>query len=428
MIVTLAILALILLAFLGSPLFVVIAGAAMLGFYTSDIDLMVIIIELYRIVDTPLLSALPFFTLAGYLLAESNTSARLVRVTQALLGGLPGGLAIVAYITCAMFTAFTGASGVTIVAIGALLLPALTRAGYSERFSLGLVTTSGSLGLLLAPSLPLILYGIIVQQMNLPQSIDIKDLFIAGVLPALLMIGLLCAWTLWHNRSHPIPMQAYTSAEALAALNEAKWEIPLPFIVLGGIYGGFFAISEAAAVTVLYLLFIEVLVYREISLRQLPVIIRDAMVMVGGILLILGISLAFTNYLIDAELPNRLFDMIQSVITSKYGFLILLNIVLLMLGAILDIFSALVIMVPIIVPVALQYGIDPVHLGIIFLANMQIGYFTPPVGMNLFIASYRFKKPITELYLASLPFMLVLLFALMVITYWPALSLGLLDR
>lgn len=414
---------LILLALLGTPLFAVIVAAAMLGFYLSDVDLMVVIIELYRIVDTPLLLALPLFTFAGYLLAESNTSHRLVRTTQALIGWLPGGLAVVAYCACAFFTAFTGASGITIVAIGALLLPALTEAGYRDKFSLGLVTTSGSLGLLLAPSLPLILYGIIVQQMNLGQSVEIKDLFIAGIAPALLMILLLSGWTVWHNRKHPIPLQHFSGTELKAALYEAKWEIPLPFVVLGGIYSGFFAVSEAAAATAIYLLIVEVLIYREIPLQKLPRVMSDAMVMVGGILLILGVSLAFTNFLVDAEVPMQLFDLIQSVVVNKYHFLILLNLILLLLGAILDIFSALVIMVPLIVPVAMQYGIHPVHLGIIFLANMQIGYFTPPVGMNLFIASYRFKKPITELYQASLPFMLVLLAALIIITYWPALSL-----
>ncbi len=420
---TLASVLLIVLALLGTPLFAIIIAAAMLGFVFSEVDLMVITIELYRIVDTPLLLALPLFTFAGYLLAESNTSHRLVRATQALIGWLPGGLAVVAYCTCAFFTAFTGASGITIVAIGALLLPALQEAGYKDKFSLGLVTTSGSLGLLLAPSLPLIIYGIIVQQMNLPISVEIQDLFIAGLLPALLMIIMLSGWTLWNNRKHPIPLQGFCKKEALAALGEAKWEVPLPFVVLGGIYSGLFAVSEAAAVTAIYLLVVEVFIYREIPLSKLPSVMREAMIMVGGILLILGVSLAFTNFLIDAEIPMQLFELIQQVVTDKYTFLILLNIILLLLGAILDIFSALVIMIPLILPVAVQYGIHPVHLGIVFLANMQIGYFTPPVGMNLFIASYRFKKPITELYQASLPFMLVLLVALLIITYWPGLSL-----
>jgi tripartite ATP-independent transporter DctM subunit len=417
-----------LLAVLGAPLFVVILGAAMLGFTAAEIPLSVITIEIYRLVDTPLLLALPLFTFAGYLLAESQLSFRLVRLTKVFLGWLPGGLSVVAFVTCAFFTAFTGASGVTIVAVGALLFPALVQAGYKERFSLGLVTTSGSLGLLLAPSLPLILYGVIVQQMDIPNPFSIQELFIAGILPALLMIVLLTAYSVWANRGQPIEHGEFSWQEAREALWDAKWEVPLPVVILGGIYSGFFAVSEAAAVTAFYVFLVEVIIHREVSLRELPRIIREAMVMVGGILLILGVSLAFTNYLIDAEVPQALFEWINTYVDDKITFLILLNLVLLILGAILDIFSALVIMIPLIVPVALAFGIDPVHLGIIFLANMQIGYFTPPIGMNLFIASYRFKKPIAELYQATIPFMFVLLFALAIITYVPEVSLFFLDR
>ncbi|MEX0942422.1 MAG: TRAP transporter large permease subunit [Pseudomonadales bacterium] len=415
-------------AVLGAPLFVVILGAGMIGFYFAEIPLTVIPIEIYRLVDTPLLLALPLFTFAGYLLAESNLSTRLVRLTQVFLGWMPGGLSVVAFVTCAFFTAFTGASGVTIVAVGALLFPALVEAGYKEKFSLGLVTTSGSLGLLLAPSLPLILYGVIVQQMDLPDPFTIQELFIAGLLPALLMIVLLTAYSIWSNRHNPIARGQFTRVDAIAALSAARWEIPLPIIVLGGIYSGFFAVSEAAAVTVIYVLVVEVFIHGEVRVRDLPRVIRDSMVMVGGILLILGVSLAFTNFLIDVEIPQLLFEWISGFVSGKITFLILLNIALLMLGAILDIFSALVIMIPLIVPVAIRFGVDPVHLGIIFLANMQIGYFTPPIGMNLFIASYRFQRSITELYRATIPFMFVLLVALVIITYVPALSLGLLDR
>ncbi len=415
-------------AFLGAPLFIVILAAAMLGFYVSDIPLTVITIEVYRLVDTPLLLALPLFTLSGYLLAESNLSSRLVRVTKSFLGWMPGGLAIVAYVTCAFFTAFTGASGVTIVAVGALLLPALVEGGYRERFSLGLVTTSGSLGLLLAPSLPLILYGVIVQQMDLPEPFTLQELFLAGVFPALLMITLLSAYSIWASPDAALQRQPFDREDAWQAITDMRWELPLPLIVLGGIYSGFFAVSEAAAVTAFYVLIVEVLIYREVPLLKLPGIIRDAMVMVGGILLILAVSLAFTNFLIDAEIPQFLIEKVGEFIESKVTFLILLNVLLLALGAILDIFSALIIMVPLIVPMALRFGIDPVHLGIVFLANMQIGYFTPPIGMNLFIASYRFKKSIAELYRATLPFMAVLLFALLIITYIPELSLYLLDR
>jgi C4-dicarboxylate transporter DctM subunit len=415
-------------ALLGTPLFIVILAAAMLGFYLADIPLMVIAIEIYRLIDTPLLLALPLFTFAGYLLAESQLSSRLVRLTQVFLGWMPGGLAVVSFVTCAFFTAFTGASGVTIVAVGALLFPALVEAGYKEKFSLGLVTTSGSLGLLLAPSLPLILYGVIVQQMDIPNPFTIQELFLAGILPALLMIVLLTFYSLWSNRDVEIVKGEFSKADAISAIKDARWEIPMPFIVLGGIYSGFFAVSEAAAVTAFYVLVVEVFIHREVSIRALPGVIRDAMTMVGGILLILGVSLAFTNYLIDAEIPQLLFDWISTYVSDKITFLILLNIVLLILGALLDIFSALVIMIPLIVPVALRFGIDPVHLGIIFLANMQIGYFTPPIGMNLFIASYRFDRPITELYRATIPFMFVLLFALIVITYVPEVSLAFLDR
>ncbi|MBW1695044.1 MAG: TRAP transporter large permease subunit, partial [Deltaproteobacteria bacterium] len=309
-----------------------------------------------------------------------------------------------------------------------LIYPALTQAGYREKFSLGLVTSSGSLGLLLPPSLPLILYGIIAQQMDIGANVAISDLFLAGLLPGLLMIVLLSIWSLRENRRFPVTCNLFSAKEAISAVREAIWEIPLPFFVLGGIYGGFFAISEAAAATAMYVLVVEVFIYKEIKLSQLPVIMRDSMIMVGGILLILGVSMASTNFLIDAEIPMLLFNVIQSHVSNKIVFLILLNLLLLILGAILDIFSALVIMVPIILPVAINYGIDPVHFGIIFLANMQIGYFTPPVGMNLFIASYRFNKPVTELYQAAIPFMIVLFAAVLIITYWPGLSLVFLQR
>ena len=419
---------LVLLALVGLPLFVVILAAALLGFYVAEVPVTVIAIEMYRIVETPMLLALPLFTFSGYLLAECGLSSRLVRLTDALLGWLPGGLALVAFITCAFFTAFTGASGVTIVAIGALLYPALQEGGYSEKFSLGLVTTSGSLGLLLAPSLPLILYGVLVQQMNLSISFSIQDLFIAGLLPALLMISLLTTFTLWVHRGRSSLMAGRKKTVKVSqALWAMRWEIPLPIVVLGGIYSGFFAVSEAAAITAAYVILVEVVIHQEIKLRQLPEITQNAMTMVGGILLILAVSLAFTNFLIDSEIPQKLFEQVRFWVSSPITFLLLLNIILLILGALLDIYSALIIMIPLIVPMAMQFGIHPVHLGIIFLANMQIGYFTPPVGMNLFIASYRFEKPIVEIYRATLPFMLVLMLALLLITYLPILSLGLLE-
>ncbi len=416
------------LALLGAPLFAVILAVAMLGFFHNGIDLSVIAIELYRVADTPLLIALPLFTFAGYLLSASRASHRLVRVTRALLGWMPGGFALICLLACALFTALTGASGVTIVALGALLYPALVDSGYPEHFSLGLVTTSGSLGLLLPPSLPLILYAILSQQLDIGANVRIEELFVAGLLPCLLMIGLLGGWCLWSQRAHPAPTIAFNAREAGLAIKEAIWEIPLPIFLFGGIYSGVFALSEAAAITALYLLIVETLVYREIAWNRLTTVMGEAMVMSGSILLILGVSLALTSYLVDAEIPALLFSWTQDHIHDKYSFLILLNLILLALGAILDIFAALVIMIPLILPLALGYGVDPVHLGIIFLANMQIGYFTPPVGINLFIASYRFKRPVLEIYHATIPFFLVLLSALLLITYIPALSLGLLGR
>ena len=419
-------LALLLLVLLGAPLFAVIAASTLLAFARTDADLTVVIIEIYRLAEMPVLLAIRLFTFAGYLLGESGAPQRLVRITNALLGWLPGGLAAVVLVVCALFTAFTGASGITIVALGALLYPALKQAGYPERFNLGLITTSGSIGLLFAPSLPLILYSVVAQQLNIGQPVAIGDLFIAGILPGILIIALLAIWGLWQQRSHEIPQAPFSTREALAAVRDAAWELPLPIIVLGGIYSGYFAVSEAAAVTALYVLIVEVFIHREIRLTALPGVMRESMVLVGAILIVLSMSLASTNYLLDAEVPAQLFAYIREHVQDKYGFLLLLTLFLLVLGMMLDIFSALVIMVPLMLPIAIGYGIHPVHFGIIFLATMEIGYLLPPVGMNLFIASYRFNRPVLEIFRAVLPFIAILIVAVLIITYWPWLSLGLL--
>ena len=420
-------LVLLLLVLFGAPLFAVIAASALLGFHHEGVDLSVIGIEINRLSDMPVLIAIPLFTFAGYVLGESQAPHRLVQVSKLLLGWLPGGLAIVALVACALFTAFTGASGVTIVALGALLYPALQEAGYSDRFNLGLITTSGSLGLLFAPSLPLILYGVVAQQLNIGQPVRIEDLFLAGILPGLLMLLVLSLWSGW-QRVHKTTYQRHPFSwkECRSTLLDAGWELPLPFLVLGGIYSGFIAVSEAAALTAFYVLLVEVVIKREIRLVQLPGLIRSSMIMVGGIMIILAVSLASTNYLIDAEVPTRAFELIRAHIDSKWTFLILLNVFLLILGMMLDIFSAIILMIPLILPIAIGYGINPLHLGIVFLANMQLGYFTPPVGMNLFIASYRFDKPVWDIYKATLPFFGILLLVVLVITYWPWLSLALL--
>jgi C4-dicarboxylate transporter DctM subunit len=411
---------LVLLALLGAPLFAIIAASAMLGFLREGIDLQAIAIEFYGIAEMPILLAIPLFTFAGYLLSESGAPRRLVRLTGALLGWMPAGLAIVALAACAFFTAFTGASGVTIIALGALLFPALQEAGYPEKFNLGLITSAGSLGLLFAPSLPLILYGIVAE-------ISIEDLFLAGLLPGVLMLLILSGYSVWKNRAVRVPLGDFSWPEVLAAVREAAWEIPLPIVVLGGIYSGYFAISEAAAVTALYVLIVDVVILREIPLRKLPKVMRESMVLVGGILVILGMSLASTNYMIDAGVPQKLLGYVSELVSSELTFLLLLLLFLLALGAILDIFSAIVLVVPLILPVALQYGVDAVHLGIVFLATMQLGYITPPVGLNLFIASYRFERPVAELYLSTLPFFFFLLASVIVIAFWPGLSLWLVN-
>ncbi|HEX9715590.1 MAG TPA: TRAP transporter large permease subunit [Desulfurivibrionaceae bacterium] len=408
------------LAVLGSPLFVVMAALALLAFSGAGIDPSVVIIEMSRLADTPMLLSLPLFILAGTILSESKAPVRLLDLSNVLLGWLPGGLAVIALVVCSVFTAFTGASGVTIFALGGLLFPAMLKDRYPEQFSLGLITTSGSLGLLFPPSLPLILYGVIAET-------RIDHLFLAGILPGLLMLTLLAAYSIKKGAASRGPRRPVPAGERRRALRAAAWELPLPVIVLGGIYGGFFVVGEAAAVTALYVLIVEVCVHRDITPARLPGIVVRSMALFGGIFVVLAASMASTSFLIDQEIPAKLFAIIREHISSKYTFLLLLNIFLLMVGALLDIFSALVLVVPLIVPIAQGYGVDPTHLGIIFLTNLQIGYCTPPVGLDLFLASYRFERPITELYTATLPFLAILLVTLGIITYFPLLSLFLIG-
>jgi tripartite ATP-independent transporter DctM subunit len=415
----LIVVALIVVTLLGAPLFAVIGASAMFGFHGEGVDLSVVAIEFFGISETPVLVAIPLFTFAGFLLSAGHAPRRLVRMSQALLGWLPGGLAMLSLVACALFTAFTGASGVTIIALGALLFPALTEAGYDERFNLGLITASGSLGLLFAPSLPLILYGVVAEA-------PIDQLFVAGALPGLLLLVALSLYCYWRNRGmHRVTKGSWS--EVRAALWDARWDLPLPVVVLGGIYSGYFAVSEAAAVTALYVLVVEVLILREVRWAALPQIMRESMVLVGAIFVILGMSLASTNYMIDSGVPQKLFAAVSDYITGPRSFMLVLLVFLLILGTILDIFSATVLVVPLLLPVATQYGVDPIHLGIVFLAAMELGYLTPPVGLNLFISSHRFNKDIGEIYLATQPFLIVSLVAVVIIAFWPDLSLMLLK-
>jgi tripartite ATP-independent transporter DctM subunit len=406
-----------LLALHGMPLFAVFGALALALFFAAGIDISSVAVSMYSVAGSPLLVAIPLFTLAGYLFAHSKAPDRLVRLSSALF---PGGLAVVALVACAVFTAFTGASGVTIVAMGGLLLPALLQEGYDRKFTLGLVTASGSLGLLFPPSLPIIIYGYVAE-------VQIDKLFVAGILPGILLLGLLAGYGFYKGKRQGIQSPPHSFAAIGSAVRGAAWEIPLPVIILGGIYGGLFTVMEAAAITALYALVIEVFVYRDIPIRKLPEIFAESVALVGGILVIIMCSFGFVNYLIDAEVPMRILEWMQRYISSKYTFLLVLNLFLLVVGCLMDIFSALIVVVPLIAPVAVGFGVDPVHLGIVFLTNLEIGYLTPPVGLNLFISSFRFKEPVVKLYSASVPFFLLMLLALVIITYAPALSLALVD-
>jgi C4-dicarboxylate transporter, DctM subunit len=414
---------LILLALVGMPLFAVIAIGALSGYWQAGLDPALAAMEFARIGEMPVLVALPLFTFAGVLLAHSQAPRRLVDLTRSALSWLPGGLAVIALVLCALMTAFTGASGITVMALGSLLLPALMHDGYPERFSLGMVTAGSSLGVLFAPSLPLILYAVVAQQVAPRSGIGVDDLFLAGLLPGLLMLALMAGYAVWVRRG-AAPSQARRRPLA-AVLRDNLWELPLPFVVLGGIYSGWLLVVEAAVVTAAWVLISLLLIRREIPLRRLPEIVSEAMVLVAAILVVLGMSMASTNVMIDAGVPERLFEWIEPKIDSRLVFLLMINVLLLVAGMLLDIFAALVILAPLIIPVALAFGVDPVHLGVIFLANLQIGYCTPPVGINLFLASHRFERDILTVWRATLPFLGLLLIALLVITGWPALSLAL---
>jgi C4-dicarboxylate transporter DctM subunit len=409
-----------LLMLLGVPLFVVISGLALCLLYLNQIDSSAVIIEMYRMATTPILVAIPLFTFAGYLLSESGAPRRLVRLSHALLGWLPGGVSMIALLTCAIFTALTGATGLTIIAMGGILLPAMTKVKYPESFSLGLLTTSGTLGLLFPPSLPLIIYAIVAK-------VRIDHLFVAGILPGILLIALLAPYCFYRAIKAEVPRSRFSIPEVAGAVKDCMWELPLPFVVLGGIYGGYFVVSDAAAITAIYVLLVEVLIYRDIRWGELPGIMKKSMVLVGTILIILGAALGLTNYLIDEEIPMKILDLIRAHIASPFLFLIVLNLFLLAVGCIMGMFPALTVVIPLITPIAQAYGIHPLHLGIIFLTNLEIGASIPPLGINLFISSIRFEKPVLSLYIASLPFIIILLVGLAIITYVPWLSLTLVN-
>ncbi len=411
-------LGIILLALLGVPLFAVIGLSALASFYNAEIDSAAIFIELYRVASNPTLIAIPLFTFSGFILAHGKTPERLTRVSQTILSGVPGGIPLAILMACAFFTALTGASGVTIIALGGLLYPLLLKEKYGENFSLGMITSSGSLGLLFPPSLPLILYGLVAQ-------VSIDKLFIAGIVPGLIMIMIVSAFAITRSARSS---ENFNWPEAKSALIDAIWELPLPFLILVGIYGGFFTVTEAASVTVVYVILVETFIYKDLDLfKDLPGLMKESMILVGTILIILGTAMGFTNYLVDEQVPMTLLATMKQYIHDPLTFLMVLNVFLLIVGCMMDIFSAIIVVVPLIIPIAQSFDINMIHLGIIFLTNLEIGYSTPPVGINLFIAATRFNKPVLKLYQAVLPFLGLRLIGLILITYVPAISLFLVD-
>ncbi len=408
---------LIALALLGMPLFVALAGGSLLATWNAGLDPALLAVELNRLASSPYLAAIPLFTFSGVVLAAGGAPQRMIKLFNAVVGWLPGGIAAVTLTSCAFFTAFSGASGVTILALGGLMMPMLLNAGYRERFNLGLLTTSGSLGLLFPPSLAILLYGIVA-------GVSIDHMFLAGIVPGLLLmliLGMYCLYTCSRSGAERL---RFSLRALLGALRESIWDVLLPVGVLFGIFGGYVTISEASACTAAYVLLLECVIHRELSLfRQVPGLLRDAAILVGSILIILSVAMGLTNLLIDAQIPMKLLGWMETHIDSRLQFLMLLNVFLLVVGCMMDIFSATVVVVPLILPIARSYGVDPIHLGIIFLANLEIGYSTPPVGINLFIASQRFRQPVLKLFQAALPFLLLMLLWLIVITYVPSITL-----
>ena len=401
----------------GAPIFIGLGGFAVLFFWYDFTPIAAIPAEAYRIVVSPTLPTIPLFTFAGYLLAESNTSERLVKVFREVFGWIPGGTPVVIVFLCGFFSALTGGSGVTILALGGLLVPLLIKEGYSKSFSIGLITVSGAIGLLFPPSLPVIIYGVTA-------GISIKSIFLAGLIPGLLLIFLISSWAIYQGKSQKIVRREFNLKRSLSICWQTKEELILPLLILFGIFGGYSTLVETASITVLYILFIEIIVLKDLKLSDIPKIIKECSSLIGGVLIILGVAMGLTSYLIDAQIPIMLLEKAVELIQSKFLFLLLLNIFLLFVGCMMDIFSAIIVIVPLVAPLGLHFGVDPVHLAIIIIANLELGFLTPPVGMNLFLAAYRFKEDMPTIYRSTLPFFAVKFIVVMLITYVPFLTLS----
>ena len=403
----------------GTPLFAILGGTAALLFLHDGVTPATVLIETYSLSVSPTLPAIPLFTLAGFLLAEGRASERLLRVFRAFFGWIPGGTAVVCAVLCSFFTVFTGGSGVTILALGGVLFPALLKDGYRERFSLGLLTASGSLGLLLPPALPLILYAVVAQ-------IPIEDIFIGGILPGILLTAMVAAWGVREGIVSRAGRYPFRAAEAIRSAWAAKWELAMPGLVLVAMFSGLATAVEASALTALYAFVVQVLIHRDLSRRDLLRAFTECVTVIGGVLIILGVAVGLTNYLVGAQVPAKLLEWARGNITSRLTFLLVLNLFLLAVGWLMEIFAAIVVVVPLIVPLGAAFGIHPVHLGIIFIANLELGFLTPLVGINIFLASYRFKRPVLEVCRAALPMMAILGIGVLIITYVPWLTTGIL--
>jgi tripartite ATP-independent transporter DctM subunit len=403
----------------GLPIFVVLGGIALLLFHGDGVPVAALPVETYRLVVSPSIPAIPLFTLTGFILAHGSAAQRLVRLFRALLGSLPGGAVVATTLACAFFSAFTGASGVTILALGGLLLPVLVQSGTSDRFALGLITSTGSIGLLFPPSLAVILYGVVAE-------IPIPDLFEAGAVPGLMMVAAIALFGVVSARRGAEPRPVFDRREALAALYESRWELGLPVVVLISLFGGFASLIETAAISTVYAIVVSTCVHRDIHhVRDFgPILVRCAGLL-GGVFAIIGVAMGLTNYLVDAMVPMKLVAWVEAHVESRFVFLLALNLLLVVVGCLMDVFSAIFVVLPLIIPASQLFGIEPLHLAIIFLINLEIGYLTPPVGMNLFLASYRLDRPVLEVCRSVLPFLAVLVGVLLLVTFVPALTTGL---
>jgi len=404
----------------GSPVFAAMSGLGLILFWQDGTPVSAVSAEIYRLIASPTLPAIPLLTATGFVLAETQAPQRLVRFFRALFGFMPGGVAVLVASVCALFTAFTGGSGVTIIALGGLVYPILLEDGYSEHFSLGLVTAAGSLGLLFPPSLPVILYSVVAK-------VPADQLFVAGLVPGSMLLVLVALYGIYVGRKIQKARQPFAWREALAATWEAKWELSIPLVMALLFGSGLASLLETSAFACAYTIVIACFIHRDLHfVRELPATLVKAAALVGAVLILLSCAMGLTSYLVDAQIPDQLLALVKASIDSPLVFLLVLNVVLLVLGSVLEIFSAIVVLTPLVIPLGTAFGIHPVHLGVIILANLELGFLFPPVGLNLFLSSSRFGKPMVALYRHVLPFLLILALGVLLITYVPWMSLGVL--